>query len=276
MIRWVIGTLATVVCSGCATLFSGTDQEVTFTSDPPGAQVLLDGVPMGNTPLTVELDRSTFRRSYVTLRAQGYESEKFNVKKTLNTTALFNCTSICFWGTDAITGAMMEYSPGQYFVELSPKGERADRDHRLALQYVLVNHQRVKESLVRRSGEYFHTLAAVFGVRPEDHGAWSDLIGAHAPRLVRFQHPSELFNALRTLLEPYGWRPSAPEYPRFDSTTEIIPSLALGAPRAVHPGAGLYAAWQGPSLTERSWFSSTGPRHHRTRPVASLRPERGP
>ncbi len=43
--------------SSCATAVNGKTQEVSFSSDPPGAVVLVDGANVGTTPTTVKLTR---------------------------------------------------------------------------------------------------------------------------------------------------------------------------------------------------------------------------
>lgn len=43
--------------TGCATLENGTTQRIPVTSDPPGAQVLLDGLPAGVTPTQITVSR---------------------------------------------------------------------------------------------------------------------------------------------------------------------------------------------------------------------------
>lgn len=39
-------------CSGCATLFAGGSEEISVTSDPDGAKVLVNGQNEGKTPMT--------------------------------------------------------------------------------------------------------------------------------------------------------------------------------------------------------------------------------
>jgi hypothetical protein len=41
--------------TGCATIVSGTDQLVTFDSEPEGATVIVAGRVIGKTPLSVQL-----------------------------------------------------------------------------------------------------------------------------------------------------------------------------------------------------------------------------
>ena len=49
--------LACLGLSGCASIINGSDEDIEVTSDPPGAQVLVDNVPKGTTPCTIELER---------------------------------------------------------------------------------------------------------------------------------------------------------------------------------------------------------------------------
>ncbi len=48
---------AIVACAGCASAVEGTRQQVAFSSDPPGASVIVDGVNLGTTPAEIELGR---------------------------------------------------------------------------------------------------------------------------------------------------------------------------------------------------------------------------
>lgn len=43
--------LAASILSGCGTIMTPSQALVTFTSDPPGADVLVDGLPVGRTPV---------------------------------------------------------------------------------------------------------------------------------------------------------------------------------------------------------------------------------
>ena len=41
--------------SGCGAIFTESSRQVSFNSDPPGAEVLVDGVPIGRTPMQAAL-----------------------------------------------------------------------------------------------------------------------------------------------------------------------------------------------------------------------------
>jgi hypothetical protein len=46
------------VGGGCATVFSSSTQQVQMTSTPPGAEVMIDGVPIGRTPMIATLHKN--------------------------------------------------------------------------------------------------------------------------------------------------------------------------------------------------------------------------
>lgn len=230
--RWLL-VLFSLASSGCATLFSSSSDEVTFTSEPEGAEVVLDGEVVGRTPLSYELERTTFRRSEVLLRKDGYRSERIRVRKALDTVALFNCTSVLSWGTDALTGAMMEYSPNKYFVELETKGARSDRGHLRALAFVLVHHEDVARALARRSGASLDALAELFGVTAAEHPRFMAALGEDAPRLVRYDHPHQLFRALRRTLDRAGFSPADCGCTEFDNGIDVIPAWGAARRQAV-------------------------------------------
>jgi hypothetical protein len=242
MRRWGLLVLS-VLSGGCATLFSGTTDEVTFTSEPSGARVLVDGDEIGATPLTYEVERQTFRRSEVVIQKPGYRSEKFPLKKTLNTVAILNCTSILSWGTDALTGAMMEYSPNKYFVELTRKGERADVGHRRALQFVLLMQKELVRQLARREGEQLRTLAFLFGANARQFPAFVAALEPELTRLIRYEHPHELYTALVAPLARAGFAPVDCGCDRFDNDGKIGSLVPTSLPPALEHTEPAFAAF---------------------------------
>lgn len=110
--------VGSVLLSGCATLFSGTDDEIRFQSEPSGAQVMIDGIVVGTTPTTVSVDRPGLNDTDVTVQLEGYEPRTFELKKEFNTTSILN---IFFWPgfvIDAVTGALFTHDKKSYTVDL--------------------------------------------------------------------------------------------------------------------------------------------------------------
>lgn len=113
----VASVVALSVLSSCATVLKGTSQDVTFNSEPQGATVIVDGQPMGQTPVTVSLRKN--RYDDVTIRLEGYQTQSRPLSTTYDPIALVNI----FWDfstTDLISGAAFEYDPSSYFFSLQP------------------------------------------------------------------------------------------------------------------------------------------------------------
>ena len=101
---------------GCAGLFHGTSQTINFNSSPEGAEVIIDGVSRGVTPLAVKLKKNS--ADSVMIKKEGYKTITMPLEKKYDGLALLNV----FWDcstTDLITGAIYEYEPGSYFANLA-------------------------------------------------------------------------------------------------------------------------------------------------------------
>lgn len=190
------GTLL-VAGSGCATIFSSSGQDISVTSNVEGAEVLLDGVSIGETPLTFYLERDTFKRHELTLRADDHRTRTVQVHKNLNTTALSNCTFILSWGTDALTGAMMEYSPDSYFIELEPKrGQRAMPDRDLML-FIVASSTRLLNDIARGDGEALRAVEKLSGIPPTRHDAFLAALRGRFDAMARERWPTRLYAHVR-------------------------------------------------------------------------------
>jgi uncharacterized protein YceK len=110
-----------VLClSGCATIFTGTTDNVTFNSVPSGAKIDINGNTVGRTPITIPMRRG-FTPPQVQLKLDGYESKNIQVQNSFNTVSILD---ILFWPAfivDAATGSMMKYDIVNYQTELDQK-----------------------------------------------------------------------------------------------------------------------------------------------------------
>ena len=159
--------------SGCASIVSGTTQQVTIKSMPEGAAVTIAGRAYGNTPVTATLDKKTDQ--VVTLEKEGYKTETFPLKTTLDG---------WFWGnivlggvigstTDGISGAVNEYSPDQYFITLTPTTPKeesdSERKKREAKVFIISNYKSIMEDVAASKGQYIDSLLNLLNVNaPED------------------------------------------------------------------------------------------------------------
>jgi hypothetical protein len=110
--------MSLILSSGCSTVIKGTNQPVTFQSEPNGAAIFIDGERIGSTPMTIRLTKN--KKSSVMIKKDGYDTVSRDLTKEYDPVTLLNI----FWDlstTDMITGAAFEYEPNAYFFELQPK-----------------------------------------------------------------------------------------------------------------------------------------------------------
>ena len=115
MNRWeVFGSIAflaflAVVLPGCATIISGTRQEIAIQSLPPGAEVLINGVHAGRTPAETEVGR--IADISVTAKLPGGQERTLLAQSAFNIHCLWE---IILWPAlivDLATGACYEFEP---------------------------------------------------------------------------------------------------------------------------------------------------------------------
>jgi len=220
MLRSFFVLFLATATSGCATLFSDGSQQIKVTSNVEHANVLLDGEPVGYTPSEFTLDHDTFAQHEITLTAEGYVGETINVKKSFNTTALWNCTSWFLWSTDALSGSMIEYSPGAYHIELQRRTGGTSLEQRQLVYFVITNHERFLRDVSKRSGEYLSTVAQLSGVSAGEFPAFADALARRLPRMTREPYPYRLLLHIQEVRA---------------SQEFVSVMLALATPEAPHP-----------------------------------------
>lgn len=111
--------LQLLLLGGCATIMHGTTQQIAVSSSPTGAQVSVNGMARGTTPVIADLRRKDNHVVRVTL--DGYAPFEM---------ALTRSTSGWVWGNlvfggipglaiDAITGGLYKLSPEQVSAQLA-------------------------------------------------------------------------------------------------------------------------------------------------------------
>ena len=95
------------IFTSCATILTGTSDDITFNSDPAGAAIMLDGLKVGKTPATDSIKRPGFGNKEKTLRLDGYEDRTFMLQKEFNVMAICNLGGIPGWVIDILTGAVL-------------------------------------------------------------------------------------------------------------------------------------------------------------------------
>jgi len=114
-----------LIFTGCATLFTGSTDDIYFNSNPQGADILIGGLKVGKTPATVTVKRPGFSDKEVVFEMDGYERRAFILKKSFNAVSILNLAGIG-WLVDFATGALFKYEPKTYSIDLEPKTFKMD------------------------------------------------------------------------------------------------------------------------------------------------------
>lgn len=123
-----------LLLAGCASIIHGSRQNVSFTSEPAEAVVVVDGRERGTTPLTVDLSRK--ERHTVALSLPGYQTREIALERGVTGWVWGN---IVFGGliglvVDASTGAMYKIEPAALHAELARRPETVAGDLRLHIR----------------------------------------------------------------------------------------------------------------------------------------------
>jgi hypothetical protein len=114
----IVASAVMVAGSGCATMFTGTSQQVTVSSQPSGARVFVNGNYYGVTPVALMLKT---RRDYnIILQRDGFQDTTASVARRFNPVALLNVFSLLCWVVDGFSGALWRLDRGGIYVTLLP------------------------------------------------------------------------------------------------------------------------------------------------------------
>jgi hypothetical protein len=177
---WFLMLCAGISAGGCASIVSGSAQEMTFESEPEGATVMLDGNVLGKTPLTTTVKKKS--RRVVSFVKDGYQSQTMQLTTSLDG---------WFWGnfifsyfgpfsstTDGVSGAVHEYVPGRYYVTLASSGYvmvpvapgRAPAiasEQAKTKEFIVLEYSNISKDMAKGGGEYLNTMLILLGIRPE-------------------------------------------------------------------------------------------------------------
>ena len=113
--------LITIFGVSCASLISGTKQDIYINSNPEGATIFDGGLKVGRTPATITIKKSGLGDKEITLTLEGYERRTFVLRKSFDAVAILNLAGILGWAVDFATGAIMKYDRTSYDIDLDPK-----------------------------------------------------------------------------------------------------------------------------------------------------------
>lgn len=109
-----------MLLSGCATLFGDKDKHIRVESNPPGANVFLNGMPYGKTPTVVTIT-NMLGSNLLTFRMDGYDEISRPVMTSIQPIAFLNLVNIVCWGIDFATGNIYRLDNKMIMVDLDKK-----------------------------------------------------------------------------------------------------------------------------------------------------------
>ena len=158
---------AALTMTGCASIFSGTTQTLTFKSVPDAANITItnklgEKIHTGSTPATVTLKRGSgyFKPAgyQVTFSKEGFQTKTVQVKATVNGWYIANIIFgglIGFLIVDPVTGAMYTLSPSDINTLLDAAQLSTTKKEQQSLTVMLV--QDIPVDMMKRA-QYIATL----------------------------------------------------------------------------------------------------------------------
>lgn len=117
--HFVNGALALIMMltfSGCGTLFTGTSELVTISSEPEKGKVYVNGTYIGLAPASASLKRD--QDHVIVVKKEGYEDASATLTRKFNAVAILNTVGLLCWIVDAVTGGMWKFDRNMISVQL--------------------------------------------------------------------------------------------------------------------------------------------------------------
>lgn len=170
---WLLVILGANFLGGCASIIDGSHQEVSFNSNPDDATVTLNGRVLGKTPITISLKKESGQS--LVFSKDGYKPYSAQLETRIDG---------WFWGNivfggligstiDSISGAMHEYSPSQYMVNLQQEGAgRLESStptdaKQKAKEYIVLGYSNILSDISKGSGQYLASLLEILKIPKE-------------------------------------------------------------------------------------------------------------
>lgn len=151
-----------IVTGGCATIFSGTSDDIRISTDPEDAKIYREGRLVGEGDVTLTIQRAGAPPE-IRVEKNGYESQSFKPETTFNNVAMINSTFVLSWGTDILSGSVVRYAEDSYHVQLIRDGQAGLNPAQRIVKFSLLNAAMVKLDLAVGKGEYLTELAGISG-----------------------------------------------------------------------------------------------------------------
>lgn len=162
----------TILLSSCASLISGSKQELAFDSNQQDVEIYIDGKLQCRTPCIAEVKRGK-EKMIISARKFGYEYQNIVVERRINVVTAFNAISLLSGtfglSTDNSTGAIWEYQPSSFYItirkeptSLADKIKYQNQDK--VREFVLRNYEQIQIEVFdynNSSKEYLRALQKI-------------------------------------------------------------------------------------------------------------------
>ncbi len=163
MNKTYLSLLSVLALSGCGTIVGGTTQNISIDANVKGVEIFDNGMKLCETPCTVRLSRERSEKTLIA-RKNGYEDARVLVGTSLNLFTLGNLISYTGFTTDAVTGAVWEYSPSNYYVNMM-RNEKESRKEELlkkeTRRFILKNYDALRMEARSGKTDYMKTLSSM-------------------------------------------------------------------------------------------------------------------
>lgn len=109
-----------IALNSCGTIFTGTKDRISFTTNPPGAMIYIDGVEQCKTPCSLKVKRS-INDTELEFKLDGYETRLITLSTEFNPVSILNLGNLFGWAIDVLTGAVKRYDRKSYDITLEAK-----------------------------------------------------------------------------------------------------------------------------------------------------------
>jgi hypothetical protein len=116
--------IAAFLFSGCATIMHGSRQGIFLTCEPRIANVYIDSVFVGNTPMTAVLRRG--KNHHLKIALPGYKPFETELTRRLDGWTFGNILGVVGIALDAYNGSMYRLRPKDMYPELTPLPEESN------------------------------------------------------------------------------------------------------------------------------------------------------
>ena len=120
-ITLIILVLGALSLSSCATILTGTKDKLLFNTNPPNAEIYVDGEKIGISGEDVYLKRQFKSNRNVVIKKEGYKDEQFKLEQKSNGAYWLNLAFLCTpCFIDILTGAALKPKYDTYTKNLTP------------------------------------------------------------------------------------------------------------------------------------------------------------